>query len=88
MLVLEGEAEEPEHCMQVGMCRITKLPPDLPPGSPVQVRLEYDRSGRITVMALDMTHGRFAQAVIENDNRLTEEQIRREKQFVDGLEIQ
>ena len=39
-------------------------------------------------MALDMTHGRFAQAVIENHNRLTEEQIRREKQFVDGLEIQ
>jgi molecular chaperone DnaK len=86
--VLEGEAEEPEHNIQVGECRITGLPPELPQGSPVQVRLAYDGSGRITVMALDMTYGRFAQAVIENHNRLTKEQIEREKQFVDSLEIQ
>jgi len=86
--VLEGEAEETEHNIQVGECRITGLPPGLPQGSPVQVRLAYDRSGRITVMALDMTHGCYAQAVIENHNRLTDAQIERERQFVDSLEIQ
>ncbi len=86
--VLEGEAPEAEHNIQIGECCITGLPPGLPQGSPVQVRVAYDANGRVSVMALDMTHGRFAQAEIERQNRLTEEDIEREAAFVNSLDIQ
>ncbi|HUT94580.1 MAG TPA: Hsp70 family protein [Thermoguttaceae bacterium] len=86
--VLEGEAPEAEHNIQIGECCIAGLPPGLPQGSPVQVRLAYDPNGRVSVMALDMTHGRFAQTEIERQNRLTEEDVRREAAFVDSLDIQ
>ena len=86
--VLEGEAPEAEHNIQIGECCITGLPPGLPQGSPVQVRLAYDANGRVSVMALDMIHGRFAQTEIERQNRLTEEDIEREAAFVDSLDLQ
>jgi hypothetical protein len=52
------------------------------------VRLAYDPNGRVSVMALDMTHGRFAETQIERQNRLNEEDLQREKAFVDSLDIQ
>jgi len=86
--VLEGEAPEAAHNIQIGECAITGLPPGLPQGAPVQVRLAYDRNGRVSVMALDMTHGRFAQTEIERQNRLTDDDVRREAEFVGQLDIQ
>ena len=86
--VLEGEAPEANHNIQIGQCCITGLPEGLPKGAPVQVRLAYDRNGRVSVMALDMIHGRFAQTEIERQNRLTDEDVRREAAFVDSLNIQ
>ena len=86
--VLEGEAVEAPSNIQIGECRITGLPSGLPRGAPVQVRLAYGANGRVSVMALDMTHGRFAQSAIERQDRLTEDQIRRETEFVRNLNIQ
>jgi molecular chaperone DnaK len=86
--VLEGEAPEAAHNIQIGECCITGLPPGLPQGAPVQVRLAYDPNGRVNVMALDMTHGRFAETEIERQNRLTDDDIQREAAFVDSLDIQ
>ena len=86
--VLEGEAPEAAHNIQIGECCITGLPPGLPQGSPVQVRVAYDQNGRVSVMALDMTHGRFAETEIERQNRLTEDDVQREAKFVDSLNIQ
>jgi molecular chaperone DnaK len=86
--VLEGEAEEASSNIPIGECRISGLPPGLPKNSPIQVRLAYGANGRVSVMALDMTHGRFAQANIERNNRLTEEDLRRETEFVQSLDIQ
>jgi molecular chaperone DnaK len=85
--VLEGEALEAANNIQIGDCRITGLPPDLPKGAPVQVRLAYGANGRVSVMALDMTHGHFAESAIERQNRLTDEDVRREAEFVDSLDI-
>jgi len=86
--VLEGEAPEAASNIQIGDCRITGLPDGLPKGAPVQVRLAYGANGRVNVMALDMTHGRFAESSIERQNRVTDEDIRREAEFVAGLQIQ
>ncbi|HWB12168.1 MAG TPA: Hsp70 family protein [Pirellulales bacterium] len=85
--VLEGESERPNDNIPIGECRVSGLPPNLPVRSPVQVRLGYGANGRISVMALDMTGGRFAQAEIKREYGLTEDDIRREAEFVQNLKI-
>ncbi len=86
--VLEGEADEAADNVVIGECVVNDLPGGLPVKSPVQVRLNYDTSGRVHVMALDMTSGRYAHAEIRNQDGLTEEEIRREADFVQNLNIQ
>jgi molecular chaperone DnaK len=86
--VLEGEAIEAANNIPIGNCCITGLPPGLPKGAPVQVRLAYGANGRVNVMALDMTHGTFAETTIERQNRLTEDDIQREAEFVNSLNIE
>lgn len=85
--VLEGEAPVPEHNVEIGDCRVSGLPDDLARGAPIQVRLSYEPNGMVSVMALDMTNGKFVQSVIERHNGLTEADITRETEFVKSLEI-
>lgn len=86
--VLEGELEDAADNMLVGECLISGLPKHLPAKSPVQVRLSFESNGRVSVMALDMTGGKFAEAAIKNQAGLSEEEIRREIEFVERLKIQ
>ena len=51
------------------------------------MRLAYGANGRVSVMALDMTHGRFAESAIERQNRLTDDDLQREAEFVNSLQI-
>jgi molecular chaperone DnaK len=86
--VLEGEAPDPNANIQLGELHVTDLPPGLPLRAPVQVRLSYGANGRVNVMALDMTGGRFAHVEIERTAGLTEDDIQREREFVNRLKIQ
>jgi molecular chaperone DnaK len=85
--VLQGEAPKAEACIPVGEVWVDGLPPDLPKGSPVQVRCEVQANGRIGVMALDMTSGRLAQADIHRTGGLSEAEIAAEAAWVRGLEV-
>jgi molecular chaperone DnaK len=85
--VLEGEATEAASNIPIGECRVTGLPPNLPRGSPIHVRLAYNASGCVSVMALDMTSGQFAESEIARGDRLTEADIERERAFVNSLHI-
>jgi molecular chaperone DnaK len=85
--VLEGESPVPDHNIEIGDCRITGLPEDLPRGAPIQVRLAYEPNGLVNVMALDMTNGRFVESVIERHNGLTDADIAREAEIIKSLEI-
>jgi molecular chaperone DnaK len=73
--VLEGDAPDPIACSVLGKCRIGDLPPNLPKGSPVAVTYAYDRAGRITVTARDMTGGREAFVEIDRRSGLDEEEV-------------
>ena len=86
--VVEGEADEASQNILVGECQITGLPPGLPRHAPVQVRLSYGANGLVQVMALDMTHGTFAEATIVRQNRMSEDDIQREMEFVNSLHIE
>ena len=85
--VLQGEAPQAEACIAVGEVWVDGLPPDLPKGSPVQVRCEVQANGRIGVMALDMTSGRLAQADIHRTGGMSEAEIEAEAAWVRGLEV-
>jgi molecular chaperone DnaK len=86
--VLQGEARQPGACISIGECWIEGLPPQLPKGSPVQVRYGVGSNGLIDVMALDMTSGRMARTTIHRSSGLSEEEIAREASWVQGLRIQ
>ncbi len=85
--ILQGEAPQAAACIPVGDVWVDGLPPDLPKGSPVQVRCELQANGRIGVMALDMTSGRLAQADIHRTGGMSEAEIEAEAAWVRGLEV-
>ncbi|MBN2578167.1 MAG: Hsp70 family protein [Pirellulales bacterium] len=85
--ILEGEAAEAAYNIPIGECHIRQLPPNLPRHAPIQVRLAYGANGRVGVMALDMTNGLFAESEIVCGERLSNEELERERMFVDSLNI-
>jgi molecular chaperone DnaK len=73
--ILQGEAKEPNACTQIGDFLVSELPPDLPAGSPVEVSLNFDASGRITATAKELTGNRVATTEILRDSGLTEQNV-------------
>jgi molecular chaperone DnaK len=86
--VLQGEAHQADACISIGECWIEGLPPNLPRGSPIQVRCGVGSNGLIDVMALDMTSGKIARTEIHRESGLSEEEIAREAEWVRTLKIQ
>ncbi|MGE0759302.1 MAG: Hsp70 family protein, partial [Pirellulaceae bacterium] len=48
--IVEGESSDPQECMQIGKCTIRNLPADLPAGTPIEVRFQYEANGRVQVI--------------------------------------
>jgi molecular chaperone DnaK len=86
--VLQGEAHQADACISIGECWIEGLPPSLPRGAPVQVRCGVASNGLIDVMALDMTSGKMARATIHRSSGLSDEELAREAEWVQGLRVQ
>jgi molecular chaperone DnaK len=86
--VLQGEAHQSEACISIGECWILGLPPELPKGSPIQVRCGVQSNGMVEVMALDMTSGKIARTEIHRSSGLSDEEIAREAEFLRALKIQ
>ena len=68
--ILEGEASEPAACTAIGDFQILGLPPNLPKGSPIEVRYSYDANGRIHATARDLTGNKEAGTQIVRDSGL------------------
>lgn len=86
--VLQGEAQQADHCITIGECWIDGLPANLPKGSPIQVRCGVGSNGLIDVLALDMTSGKMVRTEIHRASGLSEEEIARETEWVRSLNIQ
>ncbi|MEZ6148409.1 MAG: Hsp70 family protein, partial [Planctomycetaceae bacterium] len=68
--VLEGDATDPDACTTIGDFRIFDLPPNLPAGSPVEISYEYDKNGRISASATELTANKEANIEILRDQGL------------------
>jgi len=47
--IVEGESRDPTACMQIGQCTVRNLPKDLPAGTPIEVRFQYEDNGRLRI---------------------------------------
>lgn len=86
--VNEGEAPDPQACSLMGNCRITNLPEGLPKGSSIEVTYAFDKSGRITVSAKDMTGGVQATIEIQRQGSLNDEQIDAYRVLADHYKVE
>ncbi|MCA9032362.1 MAG: Hsp70 family protein, partial [Planctomycetaceae bacterium] len=68
--VLEGDAVDPTACTTIGDFRIFNLPPNLPAGSPVEVTYSYDKNGRISASAKELTGNVAAEIEIQRSQGL------------------
>jgi molecular chaperone DnaK len=48
--IVEGESPDPVECMQIGKCIVRNLPDDLPAGTPIEVKFQYEANGRVQVI--------------------------------------
>ena len=47
--IVEGESRDPAECMEIGKCTVRNLPNDLPAGTPVEVRFQYQENGLLRI---------------------------------------
>ena len=73
--VVEGESELPDACIEVGMCVIRNLPPNLPAGWPVEVRYSYEENGRLTVNARLVGHEAKVTTEFLRNNSLADDDL-------------
>jgi len=77
VVILEGEAGDPDACSTIGDFRILTLPPNLPKGSPVEVTYRYDANGRIHASARELTGNNESATEIVRDSGLDKEGVDR-----------
>ena len=82
--IVEGESRDPLECTQIGKCMVRDLPADLPAGTPVEVRFQYEENGRLQVsvnvadVQSNVTHD------ITRANNLSPEQLEHWRREVTG----
>jgi molecular chaperone DnaK len=82
--IVEGESRDPAACSHIGTVTVRNLPPELPDGTPIEVRFQYRDNGRLRVVvsvsgvAENVTHE------IRRDNNLSQVQLNRWRRLVAG----
>ena len=86
--VLQGEGKQSEACIQIGECWVQGLPANLPKGAPIQVKCGVASNGMIEVTAIDQTSGKSARTEIHRQSGLSEEELKREADWLGSIAIQ
>lgn len=85
--IVEGESEDPSHCISVGVCSVRDLPKQLPKRSPVEVRFEYDNSGRLHVEVVHIASGTWGQVVIQRSGGVDPERIEINRELLGRMTV-
>ena len=73
--IIEGESNSPDDCSQLGKCTVRDLPPDLPGGSPIEVRFKYEADGRLVIgVRVEGTDTKLNHEIMR-PNSMTQEQL-------------
>jgi len=82
--VVEGESERPDACIQVGVCKIDNLPPNLPQGTPVQVSYAYHENGQLEVTG-QVAGTDAVRTLFQRENQREDEQIAKWSGYLDSM---
>lgn len=83
--VVEGEGESPEDCSTIGSCSIWDLPEQLPVGTPIEVKFEYQENGRLKIkVKIGGQDRRAFRYQVNRPNSLTQEQLESWRDYICG----
>jgi molecular chaperone DnaK len=85
--ILEGESPDAGECRVIGQCHIRDLPPDLPPGSPVEVTFAYTEEGRIHISAVATTVNLAGTVTLDRTESLPEEVVEQQAADLSDWEL-
>lgn len=84
--IVEGESPSPDDCSQLGQCTVKPLPPNLPIGTPVEVRFTYQENGRLTVNVQIEGAGKALKHELQRENSLSQQDLDFWRKKVSGLD--
>jgi molecular chaperone DnaK len=84
--VVEGENPSPDDCTAIGRCTISKLPADLPAGSPVEVQFHYAPNGRLKVRVSVPNTTSKVETEFARENSLPKEHLDGWRRYISGME--
>jgi len=87
IMILEGDAPDPDACTLIGQCTIADLPKGLPAGSPIEVTYSFDENGCIQVRARDLTGGREARIELLRGANLETREVDEMGRMVSALSV-
>ncbi len=73
--IVEGESPDPTACMEIGKCAVRNLPKDLPAGTPIEVRFQYEENGRLRIAVNVAGVDDQATHEISRDNNLSRKDL-------------
>ena len=85
--VLEGESPDPNACTMVREWRLSELPRDLPPKTPLEITFSYSADGRIFVTTVVKTTGARATMQIIDHEGMEKDEIEDATDQLDELEV-
>ncbi|HOR28769.1 MAG TPA: Hsp70 family protein, partial [Candidatus Sumerlaeota bacterium] len=88
IVVMEGEGEDPEACVELGMCLVRGLPSGLPKGTPIEVSFHCSHDGQLSVTARLPTIDQVVQTVIERTMGMSEEAIEASRERLQMMSIE
>ncbi|MDA1053138.1 MAG: Hsp70 family protein [Planctomycetota bacterium] len=83
--IVEGESRDPTACMPIGKCSVRNLPKDLPAGTPIEVRFQYEENGRLRIAVNVAGVDNQATHEISRENNLTQKDLNAWRERVSGL---
>jgi molecular chaperone DnaK len=83
VVVLEGEASEPDANARIGECVISGLPPR-PKGQEIEISYSYDSDGKIEIWAMDVGTGQAANVELRRSSALSEDELSAERTWIEG----
>jgi molecular chaperone DnaK len=84
--VVEGESASPDDCTHIGRCTVSKLPADLPVGSPIDVLFHYQPDGRLKVRVSLPNTDTQVETEFARENSLSKEHLDGWRRYISGSE--
>lgn len=85
--ILQGDAKDPDDCVQLGKARLENLPPS-PAQSPVEITFSYDVDGILHVTGVFVPTGQSVKTKIEVQGTMSPEAAQRSRRELQNINVE